>query len=170
MLDYVKATVTHVVLCALLVSSLLNLTAREAGSSDARPSPQPRPSQPPALPGGLADGRFERKPPAPKGLLVLEPFDYKGVTLNNSRLKTQLDLVKREYLSIPNDDLLKGFRQRAGFPAPGNDLGGWYQQRLLPYLRPNRRRVKSPLRGDGRSSMPGQSRLPGLRMGKVHRT
>ena len=38
----------------------------------------------------------------------------------------QLDDVRDDYLRIPNDDLLKGFRQRAGLPAPGNDLGGWY--------------------------------------------
>ena len=37
-----------------------------------------------------------------------------------------LDEVRDDYLRIPNDDLLKGFRQRAGLPAPGKDLGGWY--------------------------------------------
>ena len=37
-----------------------------------------------------------------------------------------MDEVRRFYLAIPNDDLLKGFRARAGLPAPGNDLGGWY--------------------------------------------
>ena len=31
-----------------------------------------------------------------------------------------------DYLRVPNDDYLKGFRQRAGKPAPGADLGGWY--------------------------------------------
>ena len=66
--------------------------------------------------------------PVPKDLVVVAPFDFKGVTLSDSRLKTQLDTVKQEYLGIPNDDLLKGFRQRADLPAPGNDLGGWYSK------------------------------------------
>ncbi|HBG25578.1 MAG: hypothetical protein A2Y10_05000 [Planctomycetes bacterium GWF2_41_51] len=56
----------------------------------------------------------------------IQTFDYNGVRLDNSRLKSQLDHVKSEYLSIPNDDLLKGFRQRAGLAAPGFNMGGWY--------------------------------------------
>ena len=54
------------------------------------------------------------------------PFDYRGVTLDGGRLRLQLDEVRDYYLRIPNDDLLKGFRQRAKLPAPGKDLGGWY--------------------------------------------
>src|SRR5208282_4759641 len=36
------------------------------------------------------------------------------------------DEVRAFYLAIPDDDLLKGFRARAGLPAPGKELGGWY--------------------------------------------
>ncbi|MHB0998373.1 MAG: beta-L-arabinofuranosidase domain-containing protein [Armatimonadota bacterium] len=63
-----------------------------------------------------------------KPRMVISPFDYKGVTLNDGNFKSQFDEIKKYYLNIPNEDLLKGFRQRAGLPAPGNDLGGWYTQ------------------------------------------
>jgi DUF1680 family protein len=63
----------------------------------------------------------------PAGQRVLEPMDYHGVTLDSGPLRVQLDQVREEYLRIPNDDLLKGFRARAGQPVgTGVDLGGWY--------------------------------------------
>jgi DUF1680 family protein len=65
-------------------------------------------------------------PPALGGKRALQPFDYQGVTLEDGDLKRQFDETRSYYLRIPNDDLLKGFRARAGFPAPGIDLGGWY--------------------------------------------
>ena len=65
-------------------------------------------------------------PPDPGGRRVVEPFDYRGITLGASPLKAQVDEVRQFYLAIPDDGLLKGFRARAGRPAPGNDLGGWY--------------------------------------------
>lgn len=58
--------------------------------------------------------------------LVLQTFDFKGIRLDDGPLKEQVLQAKRDYLAIPNDDLLKGFRQRAKKPAPGVDLGGWY--------------------------------------------
>jgi DUF1680 family protein len=61
-----------------------------------------------------------------KGERPLENFNYRGVTLDGGRMRMQLDEVHDVYLRIPNDDLLKGFRQRAGLPAAGQDLGGWY--------------------------------------------
>ena len=57
---------------------------------------------------------------------VLLPFDYVGVRMTDGLLKRQLDEAKEFYLRIPNDDLLLGFRRRAGLPAPGRELGGWY--------------------------------------------
>ena len=63
---------------------------------------------------------------APQNHRVLETFNYKGVTLDGGPLRRQFDQVRDDYLRIPNDDLLKGFRQRAGLAAPGIDLGGWY--------------------------------------------
>jgi len=63
---------------------------------------------------------------APKGVRKLDAFDYRGVSLDGGRLRLQLDEVRDYYLHIPNDDLLRGFCQRAKLPAPGKDLGGWY--------------------------------------------
>ncbi len=63
---------------------------------------------------------------APKGKRLLENFDFHDVTLDAGPLRKQVDEARQDYLRIPNDDLLKGFRQRAGLPAPGKDLGGWY--------------------------------------------
>jgi hypothetical protein len=57
---------------------------------------------------------------------VLETFDFAGVSLDGGPLRRQLDEVRDYYLRIPNDDLLRPFRARAGRPAPGAVLGGWY--------------------------------------------
>jgi hypothetical protein len=67
----------------------------------------------------------------PGGKRIVEPFDYRGVTLDAGPLKAQVDEVRVFYLAIPDDDLLKGFRARAGRPAPGNDLGGWARSQAL---------------------------------------
>lgn len=63
---------------------------------------------------------------APRAKKVIEPFDYRGVTLDDGSLRRQFDETRDYYLRIPNDDLLKGFRERAGKPAPGERLLGWY--------------------------------------------
>ncbi len=57
---------------------------------------------------------------------VLLPFDYQGVKITDGLLKRQIDDAKEFYLRIPNDDLLLGFRRRAGLSSPGKELGGWY--------------------------------------------
>jgi hypothetical protein len=67
--------------------------------------------------------RATAAPPDPR---LLHPFDYRGVTLEDGPLKRQFDEVRDYYLHIPNDNLLKGFRQRAGRYAPGTEMGGWY--------------------------------------------
>src|SRR5271165_1970826 len=64
--------------------------------------------------------------PESRGQQILKPFDYRGVSLDAGPLRQQVDEVRAFYLSIPDDDLLKGFRTRAGRPAPGKELGGWY--------------------------------------------
>ena len=73
-------------------------------------------------------GSAGASPVVPLGQDVLTPFDCSGVTLDDGRLKTQFETIKNEYLSIANDDLLRGFRQRAGFAAPGNELADWYHR------------------------------------------
>ena len=59
---------------------------------------------------------------------MLEAFDYHGVRLDAGMLRRQFDETRDFYLRVPNDDLLKGFRERAGLPAPGVELGGWYSK------------------------------------------
>lgn len=61
-----------------------------------------------------------------KGKRVIMPFDFHGVELTGGRLRMQFDEVRDYYLKIPLDDLLHGYRLRAGLPAPGKELGGWY--------------------------------------------
>jgi DUF1680 family protein len=60
------------------------------------------------------------------GRCRLQPFNYEGVRLSAGMLNSQFRATRDYYFAIPNDDILKGFRQRAGLRAPGNDLGGWY--------------------------------------------
>jgi uncharacterized protein len=64
--------------------------------------------------------------PALGGKTVLQPFDYHGVTLDGGWLRQQVEEVRAYYLRVPNDDLPKPYRQRAGKPAPGADLKGVY--------------------------------------------
>ncbi len=58
----------------------------------------------------------------------LSNFDYTGVRLLDSHWKDQQQDVIEYYLSIPTDNYLIGFRKRAGKPAPGTELGGWYSE------------------------------------------
>lgn len=53
-------------------------------------------------------------------------FNYRDVTLIGGPLKRQYDHLHRHFLSLDNDRLLKVYRQRAGLPAPGDEMGGWY--------------------------------------------
>lgn len=63
---------------------------------------------------------------APAVTPVLDTFDYRGVVLHDGPLLREVLEVRENYLRVPNDDLLKGFRRRAGLAAPGIDLPGWY--------------------------------------------
>jgi hypothetical protein len=53
----------------------------------------------------------------------LEPFNYTGVRLLDGMLRKQYLATREYYYNLPDDDLLKGFRKRAGLPAPGHDAG-----------------------------------------------
>jgi uncharacterized protein len=57
---------------------------------------------------------------------VLREYPFGAVTLTGGPLKQQYDRIHASYLAIDNDRLLKVYRQRAGLPAPGPDMGGWY--------------------------------------------
>lgn len=56
----------------------------------------------------------------------LQQLAYDQVRLTGGPLAEQYDAVHAHYLSLSNDRLLKVYRQRAGLPAPGADMGGWY--------------------------------------------
>lgn len=57
--------------------------------------------------------------------VFLQPFNYDGVRLLDGPFARQLADTRDYYLNIPDANILKGFRQQAGLPAPGQDLGGW---------------------------------------------
>lgn len=61
--------------------------------------------------------------PAP---FSLEEFDYAQVQLTGGPLKQHYERIRSSYLALDNDRLLKVYRERAGLPAPGAAMGGWY--------------------------------------------
>jgi len=61
-------------------------------------------------------------------LSLLEEFSYGSVKLASGRQQAQLDDTMEILLNLSEDSLLKPFRLRAGLPAPGDDLGGWYDE------------------------------------------
>jgi DUF1680 family protein len=56
----------------------------------------------------------------------LTEFGYSAVKITGGPLRSQFDRIHAAYLALDNDRLLKVYRQRAGMPAPGEDMGGWY--------------------------------------------
>lgn len=79
-----------------------------------------------------AAGALSRKLPsqrvtsANQGATVLSQFAYGNVQLLEGPLLAQFQANHQFFLAIDEDGLLKPFRQRAGLPAPGPDMGGWY--------------------------------------------
>jgi hypothetical protein len=58
--------------------------------------------------------------------VILEPFDYTGVTLRQSIWARQASAGRDFYYGLSNDDILHGYRVAAGAAnAPGRALGGW---------------------------------------------
>src|SRR3954454_2186668 len=56
----------------------------------------------------------------------LATFSYSSVRLLDGPMKRQFDDHHSLFLHLDDDRLLKVFRQKAGLPAPGEDMGGWY--------------------------------------------
>src|SRR5215471_3243467 len=56
----------------------------------------------------------------------LSTFGYSQVQLLDGPFRAQFDQNHKLFLGLDEDGLLKPFRQREGLPAPGPDLGGWY--------------------------------------------
>ena len=57
---------------------------------------------------------------------ALSQFPYPDVQLLDGPAREQFDRNHAFYRALDEDSLLKPFRQRAGLPAPGEDMGGWY--------------------------------------------
>jgi hypothetical protein len=57
---------------------------------------------------------------------ALSQFGYGDVELLEGPLRQQFQTNHAFYRALDEDMLLKPFRQRAGLPAPGDDMGGWY--------------------------------------------
>ena len=56
----------------------------------------------------------------------LSQFGYADVQLLDGPMRRQFDANHAFFLALDDDKLLKPFRQAAGQPAPGDDMGGWY--------------------------------------------
>jgi DUF1680 family protein len=74
-----------------------------------------------ALPASAASDR---------GSVAISPplatFAYADVQLLEGPMKRQFDENHARFSNLDNDRLLKVFRQISGLPAPGEDMGGWY--------------------------------------------
>ena len=61
---------------------------------------------------------------------LLEEFSYADVSLNpgvmSSLAQAQFEQTQAVMLGMNEDSLLKPWRLRAGLPAPGPEMGGWY--------------------------------------------
>jgi hypothetical protein len=57
---------------------------------------------------------------------AINQFEYSEVELLEGPMRQQFDANHAFFLARDEDMLLKPFRDRAGQPAPGEDMGGWY--------------------------------------------
>lgn len=56
----------------------------------------------------------------------IQPFSYGDVDLLDGAARAQRDATLATIAAMPEDDLLRPFRERSGMAAPGAALGGWY--------------------------------------------
>lgn len=73
----------------------------------------------PARAAASASGAVAVTPP-------LATFAYSDVQLLDGPMRRQFEENHARFLNLEDDRLLKVFRQVAGLPAPGEDMGGWY--------------------------------------------
>jgi len=81
-----------------------------------------------AAAGGAAisDRLYGAVRPALPGNTRLQPFDYADVRLLEGPMLEQFRANHAYFLALNEDSLLQPFRQKAGLPAPGEPMGGWY--------------------------------------------
>ena len=77
------------------------------------------------LGGTAALAAGTRSAPA-AGSTKLQEFGYPDVRLTGGPLAAMYQRMQAHFLALDEDRLLKVYRQRAGLPAPGRDMGGWY--------------------------------------------
>lgn len=59
---------------------------------------------------------------------LLNTFSYGDVHLAPGPAQKQFEQTQSVLMSLNNDSLLKPWRLRAGLPAPGPEMGGWYDE------------------------------------------
>ena len=69
---------------------------------------------------------WTQKPATAQITPPLSVFGYPDVQLLESPFLTQFKQNHELFLNLNEDGMLKPFRQREGLPAPGPDMGGWY--------------------------------------------
>src|SRR5215471_13951124 len=84
-----------------------------------------------AVAGAAAINRKVQAQPQNDSVTVaIEPqlsvLNYDQVQLLPGPLREQFDHNHDVFLHLDEDAMLKPFRQREGMPAPGPDMGGWY--------------------------------------------
>lgn len=62
----------------------------------------------------------------PADRVKLREFEYPQVRLTQGPLADMYRRTSAHFLQLDEDRLLKVYRERAGLPAPGRDMGGWY--------------------------------------------
>ena len=69
---------------------------------------------------------WAKKSVAPQITPPLSVFGYSQVQLLDGPFKVQFEQNHKLFLDLNEDGMLKPFRVREGMPAPGPDMGGWY--------------------------------------------
>jgi uncharacterized protein len=75
---------------------------------------------------GRSMGSFADTPAKDAVVPEISQFAYSDVQLLDGPMLEQFNRNHAFFLALDDDRLLKPFRQRAGLPAPGEDMGGWY--------------------------------------------
>ena len=107
----------------------LKVSAAAAGSALAARTAKATPTPPPARSSAAQASR------SGAGLQIaiappLSQLEYSQVELLDSVFRRQFDHNHKLFLDLNEDALLKPFREREGLPAPGPDMGGWYDNSL----------------------------------------
>ena len=76
--------------------------------------------------GGALGAAGVRRAPAMALATPLDELHYSQVQFEPGPVQSQARENHQLVLNLDEDALLRPFRQRAGLPAPGHDLGGWY--------------------------------------------